>query len=443
MRVFLATAATALAALVAVSPALSWAWVLDGSIVRPFVVDDSPYSAGQRRGVDIEAPVRATVRAPSAGTVTFAGTVPRGGRTVTILTDDGYKATLQQLTGLLVHRDDAVNEGDPIGQVAESRDPAATYSHVHLGVRQASVEHGYVDPLSLRPAARSDSSGSGGSHVPVVTYVPDPAPLSSPAAEPNGAGDSAEAVAAESEPDTTPAEEAVTETGEAEAEEAVAEATSEPSWDFVAADEFTADISIDSSLPSSSERERTSESTSTAQQATGREVSDGRAERSAVSGTLDPVETATEQAWAAAARALIDAAAGQRAGSDPADPSNPRGQPAPARPADARPILGAATARQGTAARWSGSLACARRGPLNRQPLSCQSRLPWRSSVGSWRGVGRQPPSGKPRSSAARPRPLRSHLLTLPSPQRNTRARKAFPQRISLRWPSSALRSVG
>jgi len=196
----------------------------------------------------------------------------------------------------------------------------------------------------LLPAAWSDSSGSGGGHVPVVTYVPDSAPLLSPAAEPNGAGDSAEAVAAESEVATTPAEEAVTETGEAEAEEAVAEATSEPSWDVVAADEFTADISIDSFLPSSGERERASEPTSTAQQATGREVSDGRAERSAVSDTLDPVETATEQAWAAAARAVIDAAAGQRAGSDPAEPSDPRGQSAPARPADTRPILGAATA---------------------------------------------------------------------------------------------------
>ena len=95
MRVFLATVATALVALIVASPALSWTWPVEGPVARPFVFGDDPFAAGQHRGLDIGASVGATVRAPSAGAVTFAGTVPRGGSTVTIATTDGYMITLQ------------------------------------------------------------------------------------------------------------------------------------------------------------------------------------------------------------------------------------------------------------------------------------------------------------------------------------------------------------
>src|SRR6188472_19021 len=75
---------------VGVQPALAWAWPVDGPVLRPFVLGDDPYAGGQHRGVDIGAPAGTPVRAPAAGTVSFAGTVPTGGKTITIRTADGY-----------------------------------------------------------------------------------------------------------------------------------------------------------------------------------------------------------------------------------------------------------------------------------------------------------------------------------------------------------------
>ena len=49
MRVFLATVATALVALIVASPALSWTWPVEGPVARPFVFGDDPFAAGQHR----------------------------------------------------------------------------------------------------------------------------------------------------------------------------------------------------------------------------------------------------------------------------------------------------------------------------------------------------------------------------------------------------------
>ena len=57
-----------------------------------------PYAGGQHRGVDIGGRVGARrASRPPAGTVSFAGAVPGGGRAVTIQTADGYAVTLLQL----------------------------------------------------------------------------------------------------------------------------------------------------------------------------------------------------------------------------------------------------------------------------------------------------------------------------------------------------------
>ena len=73
---------------VGVQPALAWAWPADGPVLRPFVLGDDPYAGGQHRGIDIGAPAGTPVRAPISGSVSFAGTVPTGGRTITIRTAD-------------------------------------------------------------------------------------------------------------------------------------------------------------------------------------------------------------------------------------------------------------------------------------------------------------------------------------------------------------------
>jgi len=131
---------------VGVQPALAWAWPVDGPVLRPFVLGDDPYAGGQHRGVDIGAPAGTPVRTPAAGTVSFAGTVPTGGKTITIRTADGYAVTLQRLGSVSVARGSTVEEGDVAGSVGESAEP-----FVYLGVRKADEPDGHVDPLGLLP----------------------------------------------------------------------------------------------------------------------------------------------------------------------------------------------------------------------------------------------------------------------------------------------------
>jgi peptidase M23-like protein len=135
-----------------VPPALAWAWPVDGPVLRPFVLGDDPYAGGQHRGVDIGAAPREPVRAPAAGDVTFAGTVPTGGKTLTIRTGDGYAVTLLHLGAYSVARGQAVAEGDVVGAAGASGAPAETTPYVYLGIRRADDPNGYVDPLSLLPS---------------------------------------------------------------------------------------------------------------------------------------------------------------------------------------------------------------------------------------------------------------------------------------------------
>jgi hypothetical protein len=132
---------------VGVQPALAWAWPVDGPVLRPFVLGDDPYAGGQHRGIDIGAPAGTPVRAPATGSISFAGTVPTGGKTITIRTADGYAVTLQHLGAYSVSRGAEVSEGDAIASVGEEAD-----SFVYLGVRHAEDDDGYVDPLGLLPA---------------------------------------------------------------------------------------------------------------------------------------------------------------------------------------------------------------------------------------------------------------------------------------------------
>jgi peptidase M23-like protein len=138
-------AVLAAAALIQAPAAAGWSCPVDGPVLRPFVFGDDPYAGGQHRGIDIGAPPETPVRAASAGTVSFAGTVPSGGRTVTVQTEGGLSVTYLELGALRVARGAEVVEGDPIGTVG----PVA---HVHLGVRVTADPHGYRDPLLFLPA---------------------------------------------------------------------------------------------------------------------------------------------------------------------------------------------------------------------------------------------------------------------------------------------------
>ena len=90
MTVRLLVCAAITAALAVPASALGWAWPVQGPVLRPFLLGDNPYAAGQHRGIDIGAPAGTPVLAPAAGVVSFTGTVPVGGRTVSLQTEDGY-----------------------------------------------------------------------------------------------------------------------------------------------------------------------------------------------------------------------------------------------------------------------------------------------------------------------------------------------------------------
>ena len=147
--------------------AQAWTWPVDGPVLRPFQFGSDPYAGGQHRGIDVGAAVGERVRAPAAGTVSFTGSVPGGGRAVTIRTPDGYSVTLLQLGSIAVQRGERVSEGAPVGAIGESADAVTREPHVHLGVRRTDEEEGYLDPLAFLP---------GRSKV----VVPAPAPAAAP-----------------------------------------------------------------------------------------------------------------------------------------------------------------------------------------------------------------------------------------------------------------------
>jgi hypothetical protein len=171
-----------LAALVVAPAAHPWTWPADGPVLRPFSFGDDPYAGGQHRGIDIGGEVGSSVRAAAGGTVSFAGTVPSGGKAVTISTGDGYSVTHLQLGELLVGRGTIVDEGAAVGSIGPSDDTLTTAPHVHLGVRVTAEEHGYVDPLGLLP--RREVPVAPVSSEPVPTPVPVPEPPSSEAEAP-------------------------------------------------------------------------------------------------------------------------------------------------------------------------------------------------------------------------------------------------------------------
>ena len=139
----------AVAAMVCAPAAGAWTWPTDGPVLQPFVFDPAhPYAGGEHRGIDVAGSPGADVLAPRAGTVSFAGSVPGSGETLTILTGDGYAVTLTHLGTIAVVRGAAVAEGAVVGRLASGEGEA----YVHLGVRVAAQAQGYVDPASLLPA---------------------------------------------------------------------------------------------------------------------------------------------------------------------------------------------------------------------------------------------------------------------------------------------------
>src|SRR5262249_25098647 len=95
-----------LAALLVTPVAQAWSWPAGGDVLQRFDFDPAhPYSGGQHRGIDVAGDEGASVAAPASGTVTFAGSVPGSGKSVTITTPDGYAVTLTHLGSIGVTKD--------------------------------------------------------------------------------------------------------------------------------------------------------------------------------------------------------------------------------------------------------------------------------------------------------------------------------------------------
>lgn len=145
--------------------AYAWCWPVQGPVLKPFAYDEAhPYAAGQHRGVDIGADSAGSpVVAPAAGTVSFAGTVPTNGKSITIETADGYSVTLTHLGSIAVVKGAAVAEQDTVGTVGPSGTPEVDGPYVHLGIRVTSDPNGYVDPMGLLPAPSESGADDAGS----------------------------------------------------------------------------------------------------------------------------------------------------------------------------------------------------------------------------------------------------------------------------------------
>lgn len=121
----------------------TYAWPVEGPVLRPFEPPGTSYGAGHR-GIDIGASPGTPVSAAEAGRVAFAGTIA-GERYVSIDHLDGVRTTYSWLASFAVRRGDPVARGQTIGATSAGH-PGSAAPHLHLGARFAGA---YVDPLLL------------------------------------------------------------------------------------------------------------------------------------------------------------------------------------------------------------------------------------------------------------------------------------------------------
>ena len=158
------TVAAAVGFLVLASPAKAWTWPASGPVLQAFRYGSDPYAAGQHRGIDVGGDAGAPVAAPRTGVVSFAGSLPTNGLSVTIETADGFSVTLVHLGSIAVTRGGHVAEGQAVGAIGPSGTAEQDAPYVHLGIRTTSDQNGYLDPLAFLPARTAQPAGEASAH---------------------------------------------------------------------------------------------------------------------------------------------------------------------------------------------------------------------------------------------------------------------------------------
>jgi hypothetical protein len=165
-----------LVALVVPGAAAAWTWPVQGPVLQSFLFDElTPKAPGQHRGISIGAAAGTPVLAPVDATITFAGTVPSGGKTLSLLTAQGLSVTLLHLGSFSVGQGAIVAEGQQVGTVSSSGSSEISVPFVYLGVRRVEDPQGYLDPLLFLPPLAVEPP-------PIEPPTPDPQP--SPVAPP-------------------------------------------------------------------------------------------------------------------------------------------------------------------------------------------------------------------------------------------------------------------
>lgn len=119
-------------------------------IVEAFDPPDKPWLKGHR-GIDVLAVEGEPLRAPTDGSVRFAGTVA-GTATVSILTDSGHVLTFQPVTTSL-KKGERFSAGEEVGEVVAGGH--CQRSCLHIGAWRAESPKRYIDPGKLFGQDRS------------------------------------------------------------------------------------------------------------------------------------------------------------------------------------------------------------------------------------------------------------------------------------------------
>ena len=122
----------------------TYAWPVEGEVIRPFDPPGDPFGSGHR-GIDIAAPSGTPVRAAEEGVVAFAGSVA-GSLFVSVDHPDGVRTTYSWLSAVAVRRGDPVVRLQVLGASGPGHPGHPAPAHLHLGAR---VGQAYVDPLLL------------------------------------------------------------------------------------------------------------------------------------------------------------------------------------------------------------------------------------------------------------------------------------------------------